>query len=191
MNRNLAYTTSALALLGIGWYVVTKVLPARTRSGIMAAVGNEVARQLSELRPDLTDPERALAGAIVASQAALETDNGATPAWVRGWNFSNLTAGPYWTGATITAGDTAPDAAGNYMPISQRFRSYPSLAAAVSDYLTALSWPQYRAARDSLMAGDAAGFARNLHSGGWYTAPEAGYEAAVVGGVDDALGMIA
>ncbi len=180
MSRSAAILAGGAAvLLAVAIYVVKHMIPARSFTAQARQIGNEVARQLSELRPDLTDAQRAMAGAIVAAQAAEETDSGNTPAWVRGWNFSNLTAGPYWHGATVTAGDTAPDASGNYIPISQQFRAYSSLAAAVSDYITALGWTPYRAARDALFAGDAAGFVAALHAGGWFTAPLADYQSAV------------
>jgi flagellum-specific peptidoglycan hydrolase FlgJ len=146
-------------------------------------IRDEVARQLSDLRPDLDDAARTKAAEIVAAQAALETNWGSTPAWKQGWNFGNITAGSSWTGPVVEGGDTEPNAAGVYVPITQRFRKYGSLAEAVSNYFTLLSWPGYQPARDALFRGDANGFAAQLRQGGYYTAPLADYQ----GGIASAL----
>ncbi len=159
--------------------VVAVVNRRRTRAEFLALIQAEVARQLSELRPDLTDAAREVAGRIVAAMAAHETGYGATVAWREGWNFSNLTAGSYWTGDVTPGPDTEPDGRGGWRNITQAFRRYPALPAAVSDYFRALNWPAYRPARDLLMAGDLEGFARALAQGGWYTADPGEYVTAM------------
>lgn len=146
-----------------------------SRSEFLRLIGDEVWRQLSELRPDLTDAERRRVAAIVAAQAAHETGYGKSAAWVAGWNFGNLTAGSSWDGATVGGGDR--DANGN--PITQTFRAYPSLAAAVSDFFDLLSWTHYRAARDALMSGDPNAYATELHAAGYYTASISSYRAGI------------
>jgi hypothetical protein len=158
-----------------------------SRSEFLRLIGAEVWRQLSELRPDLTDDQRRRVGAIVAAQAAHESGYGKSAAWLAGWNFGNLTAGSSWDGATVGGGDR--DADGN--PITQTFRAYPSLAAAVSDFFDLLSWTRYRAARDALMAGDVNGYASALHAAGYYTASITSYRAGIAAALPAATEAIA
>lgn len=158
---------------------VVAVVRSRKRQDFLDRIAAEVVRHLDELRQDLSPERREVAGRIVAAQAAHETGYGATIGWREGFNFSNLTAGPYWTGAVTAGPDTEPDGQGGWRNISQAFRRYDSLADAVSDYFRALNWTAYRPARDRLMAGDLDGFARALREGGWYTADLGSYVAAM------------
>jgi flagellum-specific peptidoglycan hydrolase FlgJ len=169
---------------------VRLVTALRGRRAVFEAVRSEVARQLEELRPDLTAAERDAAARIVAAQAVLETGGGATPAWREGWNFGNVTAGAGWTGPVVQAGDLEYRA-GTAEPvrIAQRFRKYGSLGEAVSDFVRVLNWPRYRAAREALMRGDAATYALLLREddprtvaveGGYYTAPLTEYRAGLL-----------
>lgn len=174
----------ALVLLVPGGAIVAVQLvkAARGRREVFDQVSREVSRQLEELRPDLTADQRRRAGELLGGLAVHETGGGVTPAWLQGWNFGNVTAGASWTGSVVVAGDTEPDAAGNYVPIQARFRKYVDLAAAVSDWLTGvLLWKREREANVAgyLYAGDAAGFARALYAAGYYTAKPDGYAAAV------------
>lgn len=167
-----------------GAVVVTKVVT--DRATFLRQIAGEIARQLEELRPDLSPEARREAGRIVAAQAAHETGFGKAVAWREGWNFGNVTAGASWTGPVVLGGDTEPDASGRYVKITQRFRKYASLGESVSDFLRLLSWPRYRAARDALFRGDLDTYALRLRDddpatvqieGGYYTAPLASYTA--------------
>lgn len=162
------------------------------RASFLRLVRDELARQLEELRPDLSDAERKRAGEIVAAQAALETGYGKTPAWLQGWNFGNVTAGSSWVGPVVQAGDREPDRNDRdgdgdreeLVPISARFRKYESLAAATSDFLRLLMWTRYRPALEALVAGDAAGYVAKLRAGGYFTAPLDGYRAGVLAALE-------
>ena len=168
----------AILALGGGTAIVTIT----TRQGFLRAIGQEVARQLSELRPDLTDEQRNEAGAIIAAQAAFETGYGATIAWRQGWNFGNVTAGSSWTGEIVPGPDTEYDAAGNVTNITQAFRKYPDLPAAVSDYLVGvLDWKREKAAgsMEALLSGDAGAYVQSLASAGYFTLPVDQYLAGV------------
>jgi hypothetical protein len=175
--------------------VIARLLPGELgRAAFLDLVRDEVQRQLGELRPDLGELELGRAAALLAAQAGFETGYGRSPAWRKGWNGWNVTAGS-WTGPVTVAGDTEPNAAGDYVRIVARFRAYETLADAVSDMLSLLSWPRYRAARDRLLAGDAAGYAQRLRDddpatvqreGGFFTAPLAEYRA----GLEAALAQV-
>jgi flagellum-specific peptidoglycan hydrolase FlgJ len=169
---------------------VKLIAAARGRKAVFDQVRDEFERQLAELRPDLSPDARLAAARIVAAQAVVETGGGVTPAWRQGWNFGNITAGSAWTGSVISAGDLEYRA-GQAAParITQAFRAYPTLGAAVSDFFNVLAWPRYRPARDALFAGDAAGYAKRLRDddpataaveGGYYTAPLADYQSGIL-----------
>jgi hypothetical protein len=169
-------------LLAVGGGVI--VMAARGRKEVHDQVAAEVERQLAELRPDLSDDARGQAGNILGAQAVLETGGGRTIAWRQGWNFGNVTAGASWTGDVVQGGDTEPDASGAYVPITQRFRKYASLADAVTDFLTVvLNWRRERdaGAAELLYAGDADGYVAALRQAGYFTAPLTEYQAGVRG----------
>lgn len=173
----LSAIVAALVLLGGGATVGVVTVVRRKRSGFLAELADEVARQLSELRPDLTEAARARAAQIVAALGALESGYGTTNAYRQGFNFGNVSAGSSWAGPVIGGGDLEYDSNGKVKRITQSWRAYGSLAEAVSDWLRLISWSRYRAARDALMLGDADGFAAGLRAGGYFTAPLAEYQA--------------
>lgn len=101
---------------------------------------------------------------ILLAQAAIETGWGRS---VVGNNVFGIKAGSSWNGATVTAA-THEYEDGQYVAIHDAFRAYPSLDAAVQDFVSLVSNSQrYRAA---LGAGDDAGaYGRALIGGGWAT----------------------
>jgi hypothetical protein len=165
---------------------VKAVLAARGRREVFNQVRDEVARQLAELRPDLSPAQVLRAAEVLAALAVFETGGGVTVAWRQGWNFGNVTAGSAWGRAVIVGPDTEYDAAGNVKNIAQKFRKYDSLAQAVEDFLPggsigALDWAREKreGAWERLLAGDAAGFTAALSRAGYYTLPEPEYTAGV------------
>lgn len=177
MRRVLVVIGVVLAVALIpGGIVGVAVVMKKKRQGFMETIANEVTRQLEELRPDLSDQARAAAGRIVAAQGALESGWGSTRQWREGFNFANISKGS-WTGPTIGGGDLEYDASGKAKSITQQWRKYSSLAEAVSDFITLLSWSRYQPARTALFAGDAALYAQKLRDGGYYTAPVEQYQA--------------
>lgn len=161
---------------------VKAVLAARGRREVFAQVRDEVARQLAELRPDLAPSQVMRSAEILAALAVHETGGGVTIAWREGFNFGNVTAGSKWAGEVIAGPDTEPNAAGEYVRITQAFRKYATLGAAVSDWLLGvLNWRREREEKVAsyLYAGDADGFARALSRAGYYTAPVESYARAV------------
>ena len=101
---------------------------------------------------------------ILLAQAAIETGWGRS---VVGNNIFGIKAGSSWTGDTVTTA-THEYEDGQYVSINAAFRAYPSLDAAVRDFVSVVSAsPRYRAA---LGAGEDAGaYARGLVAGGWAT----------------------
>jgi flagellum-specific peptidoglycan hydrolase FlgJ len=185
-----------VAFVPFGTVVAVKVVRAALgKRAVFRDVRAEVARQLGELRPDLTDAQRDAAARIVAAQAVLET-GGDAPAWREGFNFGNVRKGS-WTGPLTYAGDKAPDVndrdgdgdrAELVSETGVAFRRYDSLRSAVADFLTLLGWPRYRPARDALFRGDAAGYVARLRDddpataaieGGYFTAPLVEYQRGV------------
>lgn len=163
-----------LLLIGGGTAVVVT-----SRSEFLALIAAEVKRQLSELRPDLSDTRRTRVAQIVAALAAHESGYGSTNQWRLGFNFGNVSRGS-WTGPVIVGGDLEYSAGSDAAKrIRQEWRKYVSLSAAVSDWIKLIGGSRYRAARDALFAGDEVGFASGLRAGGYFTAPADKYLAAV------------
>lgn len=165
-----------LVLLSTGGAAVVVATVSSSRKKFLSDLELEVARQLGELRPDLSALTRARAARILAAQAALESGYGSTRAYREGFNFGNVSAGSSWKGATLAGGDLEYGKDGTAKKITQAWRKYPSLAAAVSDFFSLLSWSRYQPARDRLFALDADGYAAQLRAGGYYTAPLAEYQ---------------
>jgi hypothetical protein len=103
-------------------------------------------------------------------------------------NIFNITTGSGWDkagkayceGGDVTYSNPLPD--GSPRPITQRWRSYPSLEDAVSDYWQMLGRKAtYKAARDALEQNDYVTFATKLREGGYYDAPLAGYVSGIRG----------
>lgn len=173
-----------LAVLVLGGTGALVIIAAATKRGVFDQVRAAVLGQLAALRPDLTDAAATKAAEIVAAQAVLETGGGRTAGWREGWNFGNVTSGgpKLWSGPVVVAGDTEYDAAGNVTNISQAFRKYDSLDAAVHDFLTVvLQWRREREQNTLglLLAGDAAGYINALYRAGYYTLPAPEYLAGV------------
>lgn len=123
---------------------------------------------------------------LLCAHAAYESGWGTSKAFRHGLNFGNITAGPHWHGQVYedTDGDTAYDAQGKYLGrITQVWRCYPTVGAAIEDYWVTLGWPRYIAARDALERGELGPFCHYLGPsaprgmGGYYTLPEKQYAA--------------
>lgn len=192
--RRLAVLVLVVVLLVAAGGGAVVLVKAKGRREIFEQVKAAVVAYLEAVRPDLSDAQREAAGNILGAQAVVETNGGRTVAWREGWNFGNVTAGSAWRGDVVLGGDTEPDASGKYVPITQRFRKYVSLAQAVEDYLPggsigALDWKREREERafEHLIAGDAEAYSAALRRAGYYTAPEAEYTA----GILDALSSYA
>ena len=107
---------------------------------------------------------------LITAHAAYESGWGSTAGYRKGNNLFNITAGSRWSGPVVEGGDTEYDAAGNVKNITQRFRSYASLEASISDYLTFIQEGRFGASYDLLSAGDPT-FVYPLRQGGYYTLP--------------------
>ena len=115
---------------------------------------------------------------LLDAHATFESGWGASRAFRKGFNFANITAGPYWHGATfVDVGGDTEYKPGNPTPhtITQVWRVYPTLGDAIEDYWAFLGWPRYVAARNCMEQGDVAGFVGALHDGGYFTEPPALY----------------
>jgi hypothetical protein len=129
---------------------------------------------------------------LVLAHGAYESAWGRCIAARIGANFFNICAGNYWSGKTVAGADLeyryvpgSPVPIGKPIPITQKFRSYPSDTAGINDYLIFLSgMPRYQPAYARLIAGDEIGFVRLLgpdraHEkppvGGYYTLPTSEY----------------
>ena len=128
---------------------------------------------------------------LVCAHAAYESGWGTSFAFRHALNPFNITAGPYWHGGTVVQanGDTEYTPDGKYVGrITQTWRMYPTVDAALEDYWSLLGWPRYLPARDALERGDVEIFAHFLGPtagkdwrgnplGGFYTLPEKAYAA--------------
>lgn len=127
---------------------------------------------LAEL-PQLT-PEARL---LVLSHAAYESGWGNGPAARRGYNVFNITTGSAWSGDWWEHVDGDTDGAGN--KITQKWRIYADLRAAVKDYWRFLgpgeNRGRYAMARAALEAGDLPLFVARLSQGGYFTLNAATY----------------
>ena len=184
MSRTAWIILAVAAVLFLGATGAIVIIAARTKRGVFDQVKAAMLGELAALRPDLSDEQAREAAEIVAAQAVFETDGGATPAWIQGWNFGNVTTGgpAMWKGAIVVGPDTEYDSSGNVKNISQQFRKYASLDDAVHDFLTVvLQWYRERqeGALSKLLAGDAAGYSNALYRAGYYTLPAPEYLAGV------------
>jgi flagellar protein FlgJ len=104
---------------------------------------------------------------ILLAQAALETGWGRS---VVGNNVFGIKASPSWQGSEVTT-TTHEVEAGQMVPRQASFRAYPSLDAAVQDFVALIgNSPRYQSA---IGAGDnAAAYARGLLAGGYATDTE-------------------
>lgn len=174
-----AVVLAAPALGAAGDAVTARV---RWLRDLWAALGTEL--------PQLSTEARVLA----LAHATMESGWGVTRQAREAYNVWNLTAGSAWRGPTMAGGDTEYDAQGNVRPITQAWRVYGSMGAAVRDYWAFLgptaNRGRYVAARAALERGDAVAFAQELYRAGYYTLPPARYAeqlGAVVRSVSAAL----
>lgn len=119
---------------------------------------------------------------IIVAQAAYESGWGKVGwAAINGNNIFNVTTcqgkssscGDGWTGAYLDQANAdwsyKPD--GSRVRISQRWRAYPTIRAAIADYWNFINRPQYVGAIGPLMQGDLTGFLAGLRAGGYFTLP--------------------
>lgn len=151
------------ALFALGGGVATVASAGAAASEWLQDMRAAVAEELPQLG--------AAARALVVAHAAYESGFGRGRAAVRGFNVFNITAGSAWTGASWV--DVGGDTDGEGNRITQTWRAYPSLRAAVADYWSFLGPTQnrgrYLSARSALQAGDLEGFARALSAAGYFT----------------------
>jgi len=108
---------------------------------------------------------------VLLAQWSLETGNGAS---MVGWNVGNFKASassPLWTSFLTTEYQ-----GGSPVQMMQNFAAYPNLQAGVSAYLGAMQG-HFGGAWQYVLDGDVDGFAQALSDEGYYTAPEATYQA--------------
>jgi hypothetical protein len=188
-----------LTVLGVGaiffWprRAFAAAIPSTTLVGITDRQqwANALYTALTNVFPDLTPRTKAL----IIAHAALET---AYPPYRRDSaancnNIFNITTGSQWlkdnkpfcVGGDTTYSELTPD--GKPKAITQKWRSYPSLEAALLDYWEFLgSRASLKAARDALVRADAPEFARLLREARYYDAPLDQYIAGLKGGVNTA-----
>jgi flagellar protein FlgJ len=122
-----------------------------------------------QLAPLLQDAGRRLgvSPGILLAQAALETGWGRS---VVGNNVFGIKANSSWTGAEVTTA-THEEESGQMIPRQASFRAYPSLDAAVEDYVALIKGsPRYQAVIG--VGNDAAAYGRGLVAGGYATDTE-------------------
>jgi flagellar protein FlgJ len=138
--------------------------------GLVSSSRNATSQQVTQFSQQLA-PLLQQAGAqlgvsprILLAQAAIETGWGRA---VVGNNIFGIKAGSSWTGNTVTTG-THEYEDGQYVSINAAFRAYPSLDAAVRDFVAVVSGSQrYRSALNT--GEDAVAYGRGLIAGGWAT----------------------
>lgn len=188
-----------LSVLGIGALILwprragASAMPSSTLVGVTDR-GRWVTtlyNAITNVLPDLSPQSKAL----VVAHAALETgyppyrkDSAANCN-----NIFNITTGgkwladgkPFCLGGDVTYSELGPD--GKPKPITQKWRSYPSLEIGLLDYWQFLgSRSNLKAARDALVQADAAEFARLLRLASYYDAPLDHYIAGLRGGINTA-----
>lgn len=113
---------------------------------------------------------------IVIAHAAYESGWGGTSQARQAFNLFNVTAGSRWTGPVVEGGDLEYSG-GSVKRITQKWRVYDSMNAAVEDYLALLDAPHFKAhgVMDALLAGDVDRFLSALYAGKYFTLPVAEY----------------
>jgi len=132
-------------------------------AGVSSAQSRSFAQQLAPLLKE-AGRQLGVAPKILLAQAALETGWGRS---VAGNNIFGVKAGSSWSGSSTTT-MTHEFEEGRMVPREAAFRAYPSVDAAVQDYVALIGGsPRYQSA---LGAGDdAAAYARGLVAGGYAT----------------------
>jgi flagellar protein FlgJ len=146
--------------------------PATTNAGAYPSKtvpSEQVQSFTQQLGPLLQEAGRQLGVSprILLAQAALETGWGRS---VVGNNVFGIKASASWQGSEVTT-TTHEVEAGQMVPLQASFRAYPSLDAAVQDYVRLIgNSPRYQSV---IGAGDDAGaYARGLLAGGYATDTE-------------------
>lgn len=149
----------------------------------LAPSGSSTAAQRQQftatLAPLLQDAARRLGVSpnVLLAQAALESGWGRS---MPGNNLFGVKAGAGWTGGTVQAYTHEASVAGE-IGQTTRFRAYPSLAAAVADYVQLIARnSRYRAARGA--GGDPLAYGQALVAGGYATDPNYASKLAAVAG---------
>jgi flagellar protein FlgJ len=137
-------------------------------TGATAAQVQSFAQQLAPLLQQ-AGRQLGVSPRILLAQAALETGWGRSAV---GNNVFGIKASASWQGSQVTT-MTHEVEAGQIVPRQAAFRAYPSLEAAVQDYVALIAnSPRYKAA---IGAGeDATAYARGLAAGGYATDGEYG-----------------
>lgn len=118
--------------------------------------------------------------AIIVAQAVHEAGWGIASASRKGYNYWNLTAGPYWKGPVVIGPDTEYDKTGKVKNISQKFRQYRSDDEAVADFLKFIGpGTRYAKAWEQLVKGNAMEYLAELYAAGFFTQPLPLYQKAV------------
>lgn len=114
---------------------------------------------------------------VLLAQAALESGWGRS---MPGNNLFGVKAGAGWSGGTVQAYTHEASATGEIGQTSQ-FRAYPSVAAAVADYVQLIAHnARYRAALGA--GGDSLAYGQALVAGGYATDPDYARKLAAVAG---------
>lgn len=118
---------------------------------------------------------------LIVAHGAFESGWGDGPAFRKGWNFANITAGRSWQGDKWEQPNADDEYAsdGTKKRIAQVWRVYGSLNEALRDYWSFLGGARYLPARQVLANSsglDSDAFAAALRAGGYFTAPLAKYQ---------------
>jgi flagellum-specific peptidoglycan hydrolase FlgJ len=120
---------------------------------------------------------------LITAHGAYETGWGVARAYVKGFNFGNITHAPgdgYTGAAWLHEKGDREYKNGKIKRIDQVWRLYPDIGAAVRDYWALLIGKRYAPVLPALHNADAAEFAAALHRCGYYTLPPAEYAARLV-----------
>jgi peptidoglycan hydrolase FlgJ len=162
--------------------------PATPPGGSNASSDPSVAAFSAKVAPLIREAAQQLrvSPRILMAQTAIETGWGRS---VVGNNLFGIKAGSSWTGATVSA-PTHEYESGQYVSITDNFRSYPNYEASVQDFVSMVkNSPRYQAALGK--GEDATGYAHALLSGGWATDVEYVHKLTAVAGGSNATAPFA
>jgi flagellar protein FlgJ len=152
-----------------GWPAPPSMTTSTDAGGPRATSAAQVQAFSEQLTPLLKEAGRQLGVSpkILLAQAALETGWGRS---VVGNNVFGIKAGSFWLGSDVTT-MTHEVEGGHTVSRQASFRAYPSLDAAVQDYVALVGGsPRYQPAIG--VGNDAAAYGRGLVAGGYATDPE-------------------
>jgi flagellar protein FlgJ len=152
-----------------GWPAPPSMTTSTDTDAPRATSAAQVQAFSEQLAPLLTEAGRQLGVSpkILLAQAALETGWGRS---VVGNNVFGIKAGSSWSGSEVTT-MTHEVEGGKTVSQQASFRAYPSLDAAVQDYVALIGGsPRYQAVIG--VGNDAAAYGRGLVAGGYATDPE-------------------